>query len=95
VELTFRAQHFLPRTGQTVNVPANAPHPFTNASGRAARLPCACSAPGPQEGFFFAAGDPVATRTAPPPELDEAAKAPFIARPQEPAPRNLAELLPP
>jgi quercetin dioxygenase-like cupin family protein len=94
VELTFRGQHSVARAGETVNVPANAPHAFTNASDRPARLLCICSPPG-QENFFLAVGDPVATRTEPPPQLDEAAKAAFIARSQALAPQYRTELLPP
>jgi uncharacterized cupin superfamily protein len=94
VELTFRGQHSVARAGETVNVPASAPHAFTNASGRPARLLCICSPPG-QENFFLAVGDPVATRTGPPPELDEAAKAAFIAKSQALAPQYRTELLPP
>jgi quercetin dioxygenase-like cupin family protein len=94
VELTFRGQHSVARAGQTVNVPANAPHAFTNASDRPARLLCVCSPPG-QENFFFAVGDPVATRTERPPEPDEAAKAAFIAKAQALAPQYRTELLPP
>ncbi len=93
VELTFRGQHSVARAGQTVNVPANAPHAFTNASDRPARLLCICSPPG-QENFFLAVGDPVATRTETPPEHDEAAKAAFIAKAQALAPQYRTELLP-
>ena len=62
MELTFRGQHSVARVGETVNVPANAPHAFANASDRPARLLCICSPPG-QENFFLAVGDPVPTRT--------------------------------
>src|SRR5580700_11743850 len=62
VELTFRGEHLVARAGETVNVPANAPHAFTNASSRPARLLCMCSPPG-QEQFFLEVGQPVATRT--------------------------------
>ena len=72
VEPAFRGEHLVSRAGETVNVPANAPHAFTNASGRPARLLCMCSPPG-QEEFFLAVSQPVATRTEAPPELDEAA----------------------
>src|ERR1700734_1324388 len=81
VELTFRGEHLVARAGETVNVPANAPHAFTNASGESARLLCMCS-PSGQEEFFLEVGVPVATRTEPPPRLDEAAQAAFIARSQ-------------
>ncbi len=94
VELTFRGEHMVARAGQTVNVPANAPHAFTNASGQPARLLCMCS-PSGQEDFFRQVGAPVATRTEPPPPLDEAAQAAFIAKSQALAPQYSTELLPP
>jgi quercetin dioxygenase-like cupin family protein len=94
VELTFRGEHTVARAGETVNVPANAPHGFANTSGRPARLLCTCSPPG-LENFFLAVGQPVATRTAPPPELDEAARAAYIAKAQALDPQYRAELLPP
>ena len=67
------------RAGETINIPANASHSFTNASEHPARLLCVCVPPG-QEEFFEAIGDPVASRTAPPPELDDAAMAERMAR---------------
>ncbi len=94
VELTFRGEHLVARAGETVNVPANAPHAFTNASDRPARLLCLCSPPG-QEDFFLAVGEPVATRTEPPPPLDEAARTAFIAKSQALAPQYRTELLRP
>jgi quercetin dioxygenase-like cupin family protein len=94
VELTFRGERMVARAGETVNVPANAPHAFTNASGQPARLLCMCS-PAGQEQFFLEVGQTVATRTEPPPELDEAARAAFIARSQALAPRYRTELLRP
>jgi quercetin dioxygenase-like cupin family protein len=94
VELTFRGEQTVARAGETVNVPANAPHAFTNASDRPARLLCICSPPG-QENFFLAVGDRVATRTEAPPELDEAAEAAFIAKSQALAPHYRTELLRP
>jgi quercetin dioxygenase-like cupin family protein len=94
VELTFRGERMVARAGETVNVPANAPHAFTNASGRPARLLCLCS-PSGQEQFFLEVGQPVATRTEPPPELDQAAQAAFIAKSQALAPQYRTELLGP
>src|ERR1039457_4173643 len=90
VELTFRGEHSVARAGE----PANASHAFTNASGRSARLLCICSPPG-QENFFLAVGEPVATRTEPPPELDDAARAAFIAKSGALAPQFRTELLRP
>ena len=94
VELTFRGEQLVARAGETVNVPANAPHAFTNASGQPARLLCMCSPPG-QENFFLAVGEPVTTRTEPSPELDEAAQAAFIAKSRALAPQYRTELLRP
>jgi quercetin dioxygenase-like cupin family protein len=92
VELTFRGERMVARAGETVNVPANAPHAFTNASARPARLLCMCS-PSGQEQFFLEVGQPVATRTEPPPALDQAAQAAFIAKSQALAPQYRTELL--
>jgi quercetin dioxygenase-like cupin family protein len=94
LELTFRGEHMVARAGETVNVPANAPHAFTNASGQPVRLLCICS-PSGQEDFFLEVGQPVATRTEPPPALDAAAQAAFIAKSQALAPQYRTELLPP
>ncbi|MGH3300341.1 MAG: cupin domain-containing protein [Streptosporangiaceae bacterium] len=94
VELTFRGERLVVRAGETVNVPANAPHAFTNGSGRPARLLCMCSPPG-QEEFFLAVSQPVTTRTEAPPERDEAATAAFIAKARALAPHYRTELLRP
>ena len=94
VELTFRGEHLVARSGDTVNVPANAPHAFTNASGQPARLLCMCSPPG-QEDFFIAVGQPVASRTERPAELDGAAQAAFIAKAQALTAQYRTELLGP
>ncbi len=92
IELTFRGVKSVARADETINVPANAPHSFTNASERPARLLCMCTPPG-QEEFFMAVGEPVASRTAPSPELDEATKAVQIAKAEALAPRYRTELL--
>ena len=91
IEATFRDEKSTVRAGETVNVPANAPHSFTNASQQPARLLCVCS-PAGQEEFFMEVGVPVDSRTAPPPDLDEAAQAAFVARAQELAPQYRTEL---
>lgn len=92
IEVIFRGEKLPVRAGETVNVPANAPHSFTNASERPARLLCVCT-PAGQEEFFEAIGDPVAGRTAPPPEPDAAAGAEQVARAKELATRYRTELL--
>jgi quercetin dioxygenase-like cupin family protein len=94
IEVTFRGAKSVAKAGETVNIPANAPHSFTNASDRPARMLCMCS-PSGQEEFFMTVGAPVASRTAPPPELDEAAQAAFIAKAEALAPKYRTELLRP
>ena len=94
IELTFRAETVVAVAGETINVPANAPHVFRNASDHPARLLCLCS-PSGQEEFFLAVGIPVAHRTEAPPALDDAAQAAFVAKAQALAPRFRTELLPP
>ena len=74
LEFTFRGEKSTLRAGATVNIPANAPHFFFNASGAAARMLCMCT-PAGQEEFFMAVGDPLASRSAPPPVLNKEEKA--------------------
>jgi quercetin dioxygenase-like cupin family protein len=76
VEAAFRGQKAVWRAGDTVHIPANAPHRFHNASSSPARLLCICS-PAGQEKFFAEVGVPVATRTTPPPQLDSKQQAEF------------------
>jgi quercetin dioxygenase-like cupin family protein len=74
IEATFRGEKSVACAGETINIPANAPHSFTNASKQTVRLLCLC-VPAGQEEFFAQVGVPVATRTTPPPKLDEAEQA--------------------
>ena len=92
IELTFRGVSAVAKEGETINVPANAPHVFRNVSDRPARLLCLCS-PAGQEEFFVQVGVPVATRTTPPPKLDEAAQAEFKAKAAALAPKYRTEFL--
>jgi quercetin dioxygenase-like cupin family protein len=92
IELTFRGVTTVASAGETVNVPANAPHVFRNASQHPARLLCLCS-PAGQEEFFLQVGVPVAHRTEAPPVLDEAGTAAFIAKAIALAPQYRTELL--
>lgn len=69
--MTLRGVTSTARAGETINVPANAPHRFTNSNEQAARLLCVCT-PAGQDEFFTRVGDPVAARTSPPPNLSEA-----------------------
>lgn len=92
IELTFRGVKSTARTGETVNIPANAPHQFTNASGQPARLLCMCS-PSGQEKFFAEVGISVSSRTEAPPKLDDAAQEAFMAKSIALSPQYRTELL--
>jgi quercetin dioxygenase-like cupin family protein len=92
LEVTFRGVKRNVRAGETINVPANAPHQFHNSSSKPARMLCICS-PAGQEDFFLELGTPLATRTTPPPKLDGAAEAEFRAKAVALAPKYRTELL--
>jgi quercetin dioxygenase-like cupin family protein len=94
LDLTFRGEKSTVRAGETVNIPANAPHQFHNSSDQPARMLCTCSPAGNDE-FFLEIGIPLATRTTPPPKLDEQAQAAFLKKAQALAPKYRTELLPP
>ncbi|MEH1166578.1 cupin domain-containing protein [Micromonospora sp. CPCC 205539] len=68
VEFTFREETTVARAGETVNIPANAPHFFRNTFDQPARLLCMCT-PAGQDDYFLRVGDPVDGPTAPPPSL--------------------------
>src|SRR5208283_4092178 len=92
MEATFRGQKSMVRAGDTLNIPANAPHQFHNISAQPVRMLCICS-PSGQEKFFMEVEVPVATRTTPPPKLDEKEEAAFIEKVKAPAPKYRTELL--
>jgi quercetin dioxygenase-like cupin family protein len=93
LEATFRGKKSVVRAGETINIPANAPHQFHNASTKPVRMLCICS-PAGQENFFKEVGVSVPDRTSPPPKLDEAAQAQFRAKAEALAPKYRTELLP-
>jgi quercetin dioxygenase-like cupin family protein len=93
VEVVFRGEKSILRAGETINVPANAPHSFRNASDRPARLLCLSSPPGLEE-FFIAVGDLVESRTAPPPRLSKAEQEARKTKAEALAPQYRTELLP-
>jgi quercetin dioxygenase-like cupin family protein len=93
LEATFRGGKLVVRAGETISIPANAPHQFHNGSGKPVRLLCICS-PAGQEEFFMALGVPVADRTTPPPPLDDIAQAAFKVKAEALAPKYRTELLP-
>jgi quercetin dioxygenase-like cupin family protein len=74
IEATFRGVKSVAKAGETIHIPANAPHSFRNVSDQPARLHCIC-APAGQEEFFRQVGDLVETRTTPPPKLSDEEKA--------------------
>lgn len=74
IQVTFRGQKTIVRAGETVNIPANAPHFFRNVSDRPARVYCMCT-PAGQEEYFLRIADPVSSATTPPPKLTGAALA--------------------
>lgn len=94
IEFTFRGEKLVVRSGQTINIPANAPHAFRNTSEQPARTLCMCSPAGTEE-FFMAVGDLVATRTTPAPKLSEAEQAERRAKAQALAPKYRSEFLAP
>jgi len=92
LDATFRGKKQVVKAGETVHIPANAPHQFHNSSASPVRLLCTCS-PAGQENFFRDIGVAVATRTTPPPIPDEAAQAQFKAKAARLAPLYKTEFL--
>jgi quercetin dioxygenase-like cupin family protein len=92
MEATFRGKKSTVRAGDTLHIPSNAPHQFHNASATPVRMLCICS-PAGQEKFFLEVGVPVATRTTPPPKLDQKQQAEFIEKVKALAPKYRTELL--
>ena len=92
IEVTFRGETVPLRAGETVNVPANAPHAFRVVSDAAARLLCMCT-PAGQEEFFREVGVPLPTRTSAPPPPDPEVRARTIARTLALAPKYRSEIL--
>ena len=92
IEATCRGEQSTVRAGETLSIPANAPHSFTNASKETVRLLCLC-APAGQEEFFAQVGIPVAGRTTPPPKLGKEAQAAFIKKAEELAPKYRTEFI--
>jgi quercetin dioxygenase-like cupin family protein len=92
LEATFRGETRTANAGDTIHIPANAPHQFHNSSSKPVRMLCICS-PAGQEEFFKEVGTLVATRTAVPPKLDEVQQAAFIRTVTGLAPKYRTELL--
>jgi quercetin dioxygenase-like cupin family protein len=94
LEFIFRGNKTTLKAGETINIPANAPHVFKNRSGKTVRMLCMCT-PAGQDEFFMEVGQPVAARTSPAPKLDKAAEAAFIKKVIALAPKYRTELLKP
>jgi quercetin dioxygenase-like cupin family protein len=92
IAATFRGEKRAVRTGETIHIPANAPHQFRNASSGAARLLCIC-APAGMEEFFRQLGVPVATRTTAPAKPSEEEQAAFLKKARELAPKYRTEFV--
>jgi quercetin dioxygenase-like cupin family protein len=92
MQATFRGEKHTVKAGESVHIPANAPHKFQNVSGADVRLLCIC-APAGQEEFFMEVGVPVASRTASPPEPTPEAMEAFKKKAAELAPKYRTELL--
>jgi quercetin dioxygenase-like cupin family protein len=92
MEVTFRGKKSTVHAGDTINIPSNAPHQFQNASSESVRMICICS-PAGNDKFFLEVGVPVATRTTPPPRLDEKQMAEFLKKAKAIAPKYRTELL--
>jgi quercetin dioxygenase-like cupin family protein len=94
IEATFRGVKSSIKAGETIHIPANAPHQFRNAANQPARLLCIC-APAGQEEFFAQIGVPVETRTTPPPKPVPQDQARFRELAEALAPKYKTEFLPP
>jgi quercetin dioxygenase-like cupin family protein len=70
IDVTIRGVTSKAVNGETVNVPALAPHRFHNPTDRTVRLLCLV-APAGLEAYFAEFGDPLLTRTSPAPALTE------------------------
>jgi quercetin dioxygenase-like cupin family protein len=78
-EVTIRDRTRRAAVGQTINIPALAPHRFRNVSDSKGRLLCLVAPSGLEE-FFLGVGDLLPNRTAPAPQLSEAELRERLAR---------------
>ena len=92
LEFTFRGQTRTVRAGSTVNIPANAPHTFRNASGGTAHMLCMCTPAGAEE-FFMEIGDPLESRDSPRPQRGAAQMEEWAKKAKALAPKYRTELL--
>jgi quercetin dioxygenase-like cupin family protein len=94
LEISFRGAPHRLAPGQTINIPANAPHSFRVISGGPARFLCLCL-PAGQEEFFALVGEPLPTRTTLPLPLSPQSAAERRQLVNSLAGRFRTELLPP
>jgi quercetin dioxygenase-like cupin family protein len=94
LQFTFRGETTTVRAGSSMNIPANAPHVFKNVSGGTVHMLCMCT-PAGQEEFFTQVGDPLETRSSPPPKLDKTALEERMKKAKALAPKYRTELLTP
>lgn len=92
LEFTFRGETQTVKAPATVNIPANAPHQFKNASGATVHMLCMCT-PAGQDEFFMAVGVPVDSRDGPPPKLSKEEQAAKGKLAEELAPKYRTEML--
>lgn len=74
VQVTVRGESVVAKAGESVNIPALAPHSFVNLADRSTRLLCMVC-PAGLEDFFAEFADRVASRTSPAPTLGDAEQA--------------------
>ncbi len=91
IEFTFRGETHVVKAGSTVNIPANAPHFFTNRSDDA-RMLCMCT-PAGQEDFFAEVGTKLASKTDKPAQMSPGEMAAWAKRAAELAPNYRTEIL--
>lgn len=91
LEVTVRAETWTVVAGESVNVPGGAPHAFRNAGATPVRMLTFVTPAGLEE-FFAELGDPVASRTAPAPELTDEERAARLATARERAPHYGMEI---
>jgi len=90
-EVTFRGERTVIGPGETINIPARAPHFFHNSSDADARVLCMIPPPGLEQ-YFTLWGQPLPTRTSPP---DPAETEQRLGRAIELGPEFKIENLPP
>lgn len=92
MEATFRGTKSTVKAGESITIPSSAPHQFRNVSQQAVRMLCICS-PAGQDEFFREVGIRVASRTTPPPKLNDEEQAAFQKKVLELAPKYQTEIL--